>query len=193
MQVFHSLDTFSKLENAVVTIGSFDGVHIGHQQLLRKLCSVAQETYGNSVVVTFEPHPQEVLCKIPDFFTILTQEEKIKLIERENIDVLILLPFTKTLAALTSEQFVQEILIDRIGTRTLIMGPDNHFGKDRSDFYTLQKFLLEKGITPIQIEEYLLNDIAVRSTKIRQAIKQKNYHEAELLLGHSTFYKQDLH
>ena len=151
MQIFNNLEDFKKLENAVVTIGSFDGVHIGHRLLLQKLCTTAQ-----------------------------------------NIDILLLLPFTPELANLSSEQFVEQILIKKIGTRTLIMGPGNNFGKGREGNYqSSYNFLLKNGITPILIEEYLMNDIAVRSSKIREAIIDKNYAKAEALLGHSTFRKKE--
>lgn len=193
MQVFNSLENFTRLENAVVTIGSFDGVHVGHRKLLQKLCDLAHQSAGKSVVISFDPHPQELLHNDPDFFTILTQEEKIELLEKENIDILILLPFTAELANLTSEQFVRNILIEKIGTRTLVMGPGNNFGKGgEGNYQSSHHFLQNNGITPILIEEYLLNDIAVRSTKIRKAIINKNYKEAEILLGHSIFRKKEL-
>lgn len=193
MQVFNSLENFTRLENAVVTIGSFDGVHVGHRKLLQKLCDLAHQSAGKSVVISFDPHPQELLHNDPDFFTILTQEEKIELLEKENIDILILLPFTAELANLTSEQFVRNILIEKIGTRTLVMGPGNNFGKGgEGNYQSSHLFLQNNGITPILIEEYLLNDIAVRSTKIRKAIINKNYKEAEILLGHSIFRKKEL-
>jgi riboflavin kinase/FMN adenylyltransferase len=193
MQIFNNLEDFKKLENAVVTIGSFDGVHIGHRLLLQKLCTTAQDTAGVSVVISFNPHPQEVLHHDPNFFTILTIEEKISLLEKENIDILLLLPFTPELANLSSEQFVEQILVEKIGTRTLIMGPGNNFGKGREGNYqSSYNFLIKNGITPILIEEYLMNDIAVRSSKIREAIIDKNYAKAEALLGHSTFRKKEL-
>lgn len=192
MKIITNFEPISDILGSVVTIGSFDGVHRGHRQVLQQLCQTAQEKALPSIVVTFEPHPQQVLDQNPDFFLISTLEQKIELLSQQKIDYIYIIPFTKEFAELTSEEFIKQVLIDKLKTRYLIMGPNHRFGKNRSGTYSSTHHLAElQGIDILMIEEYLLDDIAVRSTQIRKKIAMGNFEEAEELLGHSLFIRNN--
>jgi riboflavin kinase / FMN adenylyltransferase len=192
MIIFNSTEQFPKNNGAVVTIGSFDGVHQGHRKVLQQLTQTAQSKGYISVVVTFYPHPREVLYNQSDFFLISSYEDKKTLLCAENIDYLMVIPFSKDFANMTSEQFIQDILIEKIGAKAIVMGPNHRFGRNREGDYNNTHELCESnGIEVIKIDEFLLHDIAIRSTQIRKMISDKRYTEAEELLGHHLFIKRD--
>ena len=192
MQIISSLDKLPTGRCRVVTIGSFDGVHLGHQQVLRQLRDMAQQRNMESVVVTFDPHPRLLLHPSLDFFMINSFEQKICLLEKEKVDYLLILPFTLQFAELQYDQFIRNIIIEQIGAQAIIMGTNHSFGKDREGNYQKVKDLCaEYGVDVIQIKECLWNDIAVRSTHIRRAILKNDYKKTEELLGHALFLKQE--
>ena len=132
MQLIHSLDEISQpFKNAVITIGNFDGVHIGHQALFYEVIERAHAVDGTSIAMTFDPHPLRVLKKnkTPPLITLL--EQKIELIERSGMDVLICVPFTLEFAAVSAVSFVEDLLVRRIGMKTIVVGEDYAFGKNR--------------------------------------------------------------
>lgn len=192
MIIIKSIENFPKSKGAIVTIGSFDGVHQGHRKVLQQLTETAKLKKLVSVVITFNPHPQEVLHHKPDFFLISSYEQKKRLLCEEDIDYLLVIPFSKEFAAQTSEQFIKDILIERIGAKAIVMGPNHRFGRNREGDYNSTHDLCEaNGMEVIKINEFILHDIAVRSTQIRKLIQDKNYNSAEELLGHSQFIKKD--
>ena len=185
MQILSSIHEINSLRNAVVAIGSFDGVHLGHQQILKCLKENATRLNGESVVITFEPHPQEVLYRNSDFFRINQKEEKIKLIEKEGIDYLIILPFTRELAQLSFKEFIQNILIDKIGIKAFVIGPNHSIGKNREGtIENISAYMAENGIEIIKVPEYLINNSSIRSQKIRELLKNGEIEKASLLLGY---------
>lgn len=191
MQVINNIAQFPKIENAVVTVGSFDGVHLGHHKLFQQLKETTQTHNGKSVVITFEPHPQKVLQKDSSFFCINTFEQKVELLEREQVDYLLIIPFTKQFSEMSSTQFIQKILIDIIGTKILIMGPNHNIGRNREgDFPSIRTICEEKNISVVLIDECTIHDIAIRSTEIRRAILRKDFATAETLLGHTKYQKE---
>ena len=186
MKIFTSINEIIKIENAVATIGSFDGMHLGHQHLLKCVKENAIRLHGKSVVITFEPHPQEVLYRSSDFFRINKKEEKIKLIEKENIDYLIILPFTSELFELSFKNFIQDILIDKIGIKALVMGTNHSIGKNREGTAeNISAYAKEKEIEIIKIPEFIINNSSIRSRKIRELLKNGDLEKASLLLGYS--------
>jgi len=186
MQIISSIHEIIKIKNAVVAVGSFDGMHLGHQQILNCLKEHAGRLDGESVVITFEPHPQEVLYRNSDFFRINKKKEKIKLIEKTGIDCLIILPFTPELSKLTFKEFIQNILIDRLGAKALIMGPNHSIGKNREGTAkNISTYATEKGIEIIKVSEYIMNDISIRSQNIRELLKNGELEKASLLLGYT--------
>jgi riboflavin kinase / FMN adenylyltransferase len=145
MQIFENLETISTpFKNAVVTIGNFDGVHIGHQALFHEVIERADEIGGTTVAMTFEPHPLRVLTKnsYPPLITLY--EQKVELIERAGLDVLICVPFTKEFADISAQSFIKDILIDRIGMKAVVVGKDYSFGKNREGNLDLLNTLGQK-------------------------------------------------
>lgn len=184
MELYWNLnDIATPIERACVTIGNFDGVHLGHQQLFAEVVTRARRHNGRSVVVTFDPHPLRVLR--PDGIKLIsTIAQKIEQIDRAGIDVLVIIPFDRSFASTTAEQFVQEILIDTIGMSELVVGYDYAFGKGRSGD---TKFLKEQGIKknfPVTVvEAFYKNGMLVSSTQIRTLVSEGRMMDARSLLG----------
>lgn len=174
MNVYRSLEEFENKKNAVVTTGTFDGVHFGHQKIVSRLKEVAKQIKGETVIITFFPHPRLVLFpEDNDLKLINTLDEKITLLREAGIDHLIIIPFTKEFSRLSSLEFVQQVLVDKIGTKRLVIGYDHHFGKNREGtFEHLKHYAPEYGFQVEEIPEQDINDVAVSSTKIRNAILQ---------------------
>ncbi|WP_028979392.1 bifunctional riboflavin kinase/FAD synthetase [Sporocytophaga myxococcoides] len=184
MKVYNSFDEFTKLTNAIVTIGTFDGVHLGHRKILNRLKETSKEEKGESVVITFWPHPRKVLQGADSLKLLLTLEEKIEMIASCGIDHLLLIPFTKEFSTTSSEDFIHKILIDKIGTKKLVIGYDHKFGKNREGSF---EYLKENASSiGFQVEEIPREDIehnAISSTSIREALSQNNVSKATTLLG----------
>ncbi len=186
VKVYSSIDEFHGIGNAVVTIGTFDGVHAGHQLIIQRLRKIASETKGETVVLTFFPHPRMVLQpEDNDLKLITTMKEREELLRNFGIDHLIIQPFSKDFSRISATQFVRDVLIQKIGTKTLVIGYDHHFGRNREGSYKdleemapIYKFRLE------EIHEQIINHIAVSSTKIRSALLTGDTDTANTLLGH---------
>jgi len=186
LKVYQSVEEFKKVKNAVVTIGTFDGVHAGHQKILTRLKELAEANKGETVVLTFFPHPRMVLQpEDNDLKLITTLEERIFLLHHFGIDHLIVQPFSKEFSRLSAVEFVRDILVNSIGMKTLVIGHDHHFGrnregsyKDLEDFAPVYNFRLE------EIKEEVINEVAVSSTKIRKAVTEGNVRGANELLHH---------
>jgi riboflavin kinase/FMN adenylyltransferase len=187
VKVYRDISSFENKGNAVVTTGTFDGVHIGHKRIIARLKEVAQQINGESVIITFFPHPRLVLFpEDNDLKLINTLEEKIELLEKAGIDHLIIIPFTKEFSRLSSLEFIQQILVDKIGTKKLVIGYDHHFGKNREGtFEHLKHYAPEYGFEVEEIPEQDINDVAVSSTKIRNAILEGDFRIANSYLGHA--------
>ncbi len=187
MKVYRSLEEFTRLEKAIVTTGTFDGVHYGHQKIISRLEELAKQYQGESVIITFFPHPRLVLFpEDNDLKLINTLDEKIELLEKSGIDHLIIIPFTKEFSRLSSLEFIQQILVDKIGTKKLVIGYDHHFGKNREgSFEHLKHYSTEYGFDVEEIPEQDINDVAVSSTKIRNAILEGNVNIANKYLGYN--------
>ena len=184
MELYWNLvDIISPFEKACVTIGNFDGVHLGHQQLFAEVVSKAKETKGCSVVVTFDPHPLRVLR--PDgILLISTIAQKIEQIGKAGIDHLVVIPFDRSFASTTAEQFVQEILLDTIGMTELVVGYDYAFGKGRSgDTEFLREQGRKRNFPVTVVEAFYKNKMLVSSTQIRKLVCEGRMMDARSLLG----------
>lgn len=172
MKVYRSLDEFKKIDNAIVTQGTFDGVHAAHQVILGQLKKIANEKHGETVVITYDPHPRTVLFPEDHGLQLLnTVEEKISLMKEQQIDHLLILPFTKDFSRQSSLEFIRDILVNRIGTRYLIIGYNHRFGKNREGSFThLKEFGPTYGFEVAEISEQDVDQISVSSTKIREAL-----------------------
>lgn len=184
MKIYWNLDEIAEpFDRPCVTIGNFDGVHLGHQMLFSRIVQRAAENNGRSVVVTFDPHPLRVLR--PDSIKLIsTVEQKIEQIEKAGIDVLIIISFDRAFAATSAEYFVQKILLDTIGMRELVVGYDYAFGKGRSgDTAFLKKQGELKGFPVTVVEALSANDMLVSSSKIRELVHAGRMMDAQGLLG----------
>jgi len=188
MKTFTHLDQIIEpFKNAVITIGNFDGVHIGHQALFHEAIEKAEAIGGTSVAMTFEPHPRRVMKKNNHPPLITLYEQKSELIQRTGIDVLICVPFTLEFAALTPRQFVGDVLVDKIGMKAIIVGKDYSFGKNRAgDLDLLKSFGPEYGFEVIVagwIKSAQARAERISSTKIRQLVMEGRMERAEKMLG----------
>jgi len=184
MNVYHGLDEFKKLDFAVVTSGTFDGVHFGHQKILQRLEEITSKNGGESVLLTYWPHPRLVLFPDQELFLLTSIEEKIALLSKKNVDHLIIIPFTEKFSSLSSEEFIKDILVDKIGTKKLVIGYDHKFGKNRSgSFEELKKDSPIYGFEVEEIPKQMIENNAVSSTKIRKALTAGNIDIANEYLG----------
>jgi len=182
MQIFQNTQDFPRLPFAVVTSGTFDGVHLGHQQILQRIVQIAKQNEGQSVVITFFPHPRMFFGQGVQLLN--TLEEKISLLKKTGIDYLLVLPFNQQLANLSAEDFIQKIYIETTHAKKLVIGYDHHFGKNREGNFDF----LEKKIWqyPFEIEEIPaqdINEVAISSTKIRAALLKGDVQTANKYLG----------
>jgi riboflavin kinase / FMN adenylyltransferase len=185
MKIYHGIDDFTRLDYAVVTSGTFDGVHVGHQKILNRLREIAQKNGGETVVITFWPHPRLVLHPEDDSLKLLnTFEEKTELLKEQGIQHLVRIPFTKEFSNLTSEEFIVKILIETIGTKKLVIGYDHRFGKNREGSFEQLKLNASRyGFEVEEIPRQDIDHIGVSSTKIRQALEGGDIETATHLLG----------
>lgn len=187
MKIYNHFSEFKKLNNAVATIGTFDGVHYGHQKIIKRLCELAKATGGESVILTFFPHPRLIIDpENQDLKMINTINEKAKMLESLGVDHLIITPFTRDFSNLTPAEYIQNILVDTIGIKHLIVGYDHRFGKDRKGgLQDLETFSKNFNYKIEQIPEQDINDVAVSSTKIRTALLDGDVALAANYLGYN--------
>jgi riboflavin kinase / FMN adenylyltransferase len=187
MKIYHGVEDFVRLSNAVVTSGTFDGVHVGHTKILTRLREIASKTNGDTVVITFWPHPRLVLHPEDTSLKLLnTFEEKADLLKAQGINHLIRIPFTKEFSQLTSEEFITQILVDTIGTKKLVIGHDHHFGKNREGSFEQLKLNGPKyGFDVEEIPRQDVDHVGVSSTKIRHALDAGDIETATHFLGHA--------
>lgn len=186
MKIISNTIQARNIKNAVVTIGTFDGVHLGHQAIFKEMRRLAKEVNGETVVVTFHPHPRQVLAIGTEKLRfICSQEEKLRKFEEFGIDNVVIIPFTKEFASTPSDQFIKDYIIDRIHPAVIVVGYDHHFGKNRmGDFEMLSRLGKQYGFRTEQIEAQDVNEVAVSSTKIRNYLWTGNVKAANELLGY---------
>ena len=194
MKLHNSTDNLPAFKNAVITIGTFDGVHCGHQQIIKTLKDTAAAANGESVIITFHPHPRKVVSSVVTGIRLITTlQERIDLIAKTGIDHLVVVPFTDFFANQTAEKYISDFLVDKFHPHTIIIGYDHRFGKDRTGNY---KLLEEKAAVYnyrlMEIPEHLLDAVKVSSTNIRNAIIHGNIDEANKLLGYQFFFEGEV-
>lgn len=175
--------TFKSEHSTVVTIGTFDGVHAGHQKIIERLVKTAKNSNLESVILTFFPHPRMVLQKDSDIKLINTIEERKQILEKSGIDHLIIHPFTYQFSRLTALEFVRDILVDKLKAKKIIIGYDHRFGRNRTaDITTLKEFGKQFDFEVEEISEQDIDDVAVSSTKIRKALLAGKVEQANTFL-----------
>lgn len=185
MKIHRNLNSF-QAQNPVLTIGTFDGVHLGHRKIIGRLHDLAKTINGESVIFTFDPHPRKVVAPGETTLRLLTTlEEKIVLFEQSGIDHLIIYPFTPEFSKLTYEEFVEQVLVGQIHTKFLVVGYDHKFGKNRQgDFEFLKKCADRHEFQIEKLDVLLMNESNISSTKIREAIQQGDFETANAFLGY---------
>jgi len=193
MLVYRNTDVLPLFRNAVLTIGTFDGVHSGHQQVIAQMKKRALEVNGETVILTFDPHPRTVVKAAEGIRLINTMEEKIELLSAMGIDNLVIIPFTEQFAQFSAEDYISQFLIRNFHPHTLIIGYDHHFGKGRSGNFELLK--KQSAIFHYHLQEipaHVLNSISVSSTRIREAIAEGDMETAGHLLGYTYFFSGEV-
>lgn len=185
MKIIRSIDAFDTSEKTIVTIGTFDGIHIGHKKILKDLIATAKKEGKKSVLLTFFPHPRMVLQKDKTILLLNTLDEKSMLLEKMGLDYLIIHPFSKEFSRLTALDFVRDVLVNKLNTSRLIIGYDHHFGKNREgNIHQLKEYSLLYDFKIEEIPAQDIDDVSVSSTKIRVALKEGNLKTANNYLGY---------
>ena len=190
MEVHQDIDHLPAFTNAVLTIGTFEGVHAGHQKILHALKEEAARVKGETVLITFHPHPRKVVQPERPLQLLNTMEEKAALLQKAGIDHLVIVPFTTTFSEQSADAYIREFLIGRFHPATIIIGYDHRFGKDRSgDYHLMEDKAAEYGYHLLEIPKHVLDEIDVSSTQIRQAILGSDIETANKLLGYPFFFE----
>lgn len=186
MKIYRNIEDFIPIDNAVVTIGTFDGVHIGHQKILASLQESAQDIKGETVMLTFFPHPRMILHPEDDSLRLIsTIEEKARHLAASGLDHLIITPFTREFSLQSPEDYIRDILVSKIGLKKIVIGYDHRFGKDRSGSLTdLLTYSSLYGYSVQEIPEQDINAVTVSSTKIREALIKGQIEIANKYLGY---------
>ena len=185
MKIYNSINNFTTTKKTIVTLGTFDGVHIGHNAILDKICKVAKHENLESVILTFFPHPRKIVSNNYDIKLLNTIEEKSVLLEKIGIQNFIIHPFDKTFSELSPREFVTQVLVEKLNIQKIIIGHDHKFGKDRAaDFNDLINFGKEFGFEVEEISAQQINEVSVSSTKIRNSLLEGNISLANEYLGY---------
>ncbi len=186
MKIYHHIDEFKAVNNAVVTIGTFDGVHLGHRKIIARIKELADEIGGETVILTFFPHPRMILHPEDESIKLInTINEKAALLEQLGVDHLIITPFSRDFSNQTAEGYIRDVLVNKIGTKKIVIGYDHRFGKDRQGgLDDLLKLGPVYGFEVVEIPEQDINDVAVSSTRIRNALSEGKIELANTFLGY---------
>ena len=186
MSEIKNINTYTQTQPTVVTIGTFDGVHIGHQKIINRLISIGKEAELKSVILTFFPHPRMVLQKDSNIKLINTIDERRAILQQLGLDYLLVKKFTKAFSRLSAENFVKQILVDKLNAKKVIIGYDHRFGRNRNaDINDLKVYGAEYGFEVEEISAQDINDVAVSSTKIRKALIEGDVDKANAYLGYN--------
>jgi riboflavin kinase/FMN adenylyltransferase len=189
MQVHLSIEQLPAFKNAVITIGTFDGVHEGHRKIITALKEEAERVNGESVVITFHPHPRNIVQPNKHLQLINTLEEKTELLAKAGVHHLVVVPFDERFAGQSADEYIRDFLIKYFQPATIIIGYDHRFGKGRSgDYRLMEEKAVEYGYHLLEIPKHILDEISVSSTNIRQAILNSDIEAANKLLGYSFFF-----
>ena len=184
MAIYYSTDNLPEFNNAVVTIGTFDGVHVGHQVILDQVSTHARKHGATSVLITFSPHPRKLIFPNEPISILTPLKDKLKLITEIGIEHIVVVPFTKDFASLSAEEYVSDFLVNKINPKTIIIGYDHHFGNDRKGNIQLLNSLKTKyNFEVIEIEAQLIEDATISSTKIRDAVATGDITTTNDMLG----------
>lgn len=183
MKVHRGLDNLPAFHNAVLTMGTYDGVHFGHRQIIKRVIELAKEIGGESIMLTYDPHPRIALNPQTKLQLLCTLEEKIEMLVDLGIDHVVIAPFTKEFASIEASDYIEEFLVKHFNPNTIVIGYDHHFGKNRTgNIDLLKEFSPKYGYRVEEISKQTIDDIAVSSTKIRNALLAGQIQTANNLL-----------
>lgn len=187
MRVFHDLSQLPVFKNAVITIGTFDGVHKGHQKLIERIRTLAAQCGGESIIITFHPHPRLVINPQDRSLKLLnTIDEKIALLQTYSVDNVVVVPFSRAFSEQEADAYISDFLVKSFTPACIVIGYDHKFGKDRKgDWTLLEKHKAQYGYKLEEISKETLDDIGISSTKIRESLQTGRVEEANDLLGHA--------
>ncbi len=189
MKVYNSIDRLPAFNRAVVTIGTFDGVHLGHQQIIAQLKKEADRIGGETVLVTFDPHPRKIISAQP-LQLINTLAERTSLLQQAGINNLVVVPFTQEFSSQSANAYVEDFLVNRFHPHTVIIGYDHRFGQGRGgDFHLLEQYARQHAFELIEIPVHVIDEASISSTKIRQALLNSQLEEARRFLGYDYFFE----
>src|ERR1700744_6559791 len=189
MNIYHNINEFEPVKNAVVTIGTFDGVHLGHRKIISRIKEIADEIGGETVILTFFPHPRMIIHpEDQNLKMINTMDEKAMLLEQLGIDHLIITPFSRDFSNQTAEEYIRDVLVNKIGTKRIVIGYDHRFGKDRQGgLEDLRRLGPVYNFEVVEIPEQDINEVAISSTRIRSALLDGEIQLANTCLGYPFF------
>lgn len=186
MRVHYQIEALPTFTNPVITIGTFDGVHLGHKSILEQLNSEAKKIDGETIVITFHPHPRKIIQHEETPALLTSVDERIRHFETSEIDHLVIVPFDLGFSELEAREYISEFLVSNFHPKIIVIGFDHRFGKDRMGDYTLMKEMgNEFGYRVIEIPQKLLNDSKIGSSQIRNSLREGKVEEAAGLLGYS--------
>ncbi len=184
MAVFHDINNLPAFNKAVITVGTFDGVHKGHRVIINEVVSHAQKVGGESVLITFDPHPRKLLFPNEPLGIITPLEDKERLLQEAGISHIIVVPFTKEFSNLSAREYVEQFLVGKFNPHSIVIGYDHHFGHDRlGNIEMLKEYAPVYNYELIEIPAQLIDAAAVSSTRIRNAIKEGKVADAAQMLG----------
>lgn len=189
MRIYHHISELSHLTNSIVTIGTFDGVHLGHQQIIKRLVELKKKQGGEIVLFTFAPHPRKVLFpEQSDLKLITTTQEKCELLQQFGVDHVLVYPFTKAFSQMQAQDYISDIIAKGLKTKTLVIGYDHRFGSNREgNIETLKQFASTHQFNVEEIPAQEINQLNISSTRIRKAIDEGDVKTANEFLGYSFF------
>ncbi len=189
MQVHYNLQLLPSFRNAVITIGTFDGVHSGHRQIIELMKKEAALVNGETVIITFHPHPRHVISNKNKVYLINTLDEKLALLQQNGIDHVVVVPFTESFAQLSAEAYIHDFLVKTFRPHTIIIGHDHRFGKDRQgNFQLLEDKAKGLGYAVKEIPGYMMENMTISSTRIREALLKGDVATANHFLGYTYFF-----
>lgn len=190
MNVYTDIKSLPVFTKAVITTGSFDGVHVGHEKIISQLISEAERIGGTPVLITFYPHPKQIVqIKDKPLFVLNTPEEKYELLQKMGIENIVVVPFDKQFSELTASQYIEDFLVKNFNPSLIVVGYDHRFGNNREgNFDLLKEEGTKNNYEVIEIPEHILKDITISSTKIRNALTSGDINTAALYLGYQYFF-----
>ena len=197
MRVHRDINNLPAFKNAAITIGTFDGVHTGHLQIINQLKKEAQKNNGEAVIITFHPHPRMIIQSRekepnnrPSIKLLNTLSEKIELLRKHEIDHLVIVPFTKEFSNQTPDEYIHDFLVSKFHPQTIIIGYDHRFGRDRKgDYKLMEKYQESFHYNVKEIPEHVLHNVTISSSKIRQALTVGDIKTANEYLGYEYFFE----